>query len=104
MDGHRTMGVANATVSPGPRAALQAWQERQATMYSQSLQYFETDRLDLLGPMHSGGPWLRILGIQLPPEVLGKFYHTNAERPIPGSKSRCFRQPMAAPVSLSRHS
>ena len=55
-------------------------------MYSQSLLYFETDRLDLLDPMRSGGSWLHIAGIKLPPEVLDKFYHGNAERLIPGLK------------------
>jgi hypothetical protein len=50
------------------------------------LQYFETDKLDLLDPMRSGGPWLRLAGVKLAPEVLEKFYHGNAERLIPGLK------------------
>ena len=29
--------------------------------------------------------WLRLKGIHLPPTVLEKFYHGNAERLIPGS-------------------
>jgi hypothetical protein len=74
-------------IDPGDKAAIKAWQDREATMYSQSLQYFETDRLDLLDPMRSGGSWLRIPGIKLPPEVLEKFYHANAEKLIPGLKS-----------------
>ncbi len=65
-------------------AAVRDWQEKAAYMYSQSLQYFETDRLDLVDPMQSGGAWLRIPGIKLPPAVLEKFYHGNAERLIPG--------------------
>jgi hypothetical protein len=38
-------------------------------------------------PVRSGGSWLRIPGIALPPEVLDRFYHANAERLIPGLKS-----------------
>jgi len=38
--------------------------------------------------MRSGGSWLRIPGIKLPPEVLEKLYHANAERLIPGLKSK----------------
>jgi hypothetical protein len=55
-------------------------------MYSQSLQYFETDRLDLTDPMRSGGSWLHLAGAKLPSEVLEKFYHANAEKLIPGLK------------------
>ena len=73
-------------IDPADSAAIKAWQDRQTTMYSQSLQYFETDRLDLIDPMRSGGPWLRMAGVKLPPEVLEKFYHGNAERLIPGLK------------------
>ena len=47
---------------------------------------FETDRLDLMDPMQSGGAWLRTPGIKLPPNVLEKFHHGNAERLIPGLK------------------
>jgi hypothetical protein len=57
-------------------------------MYSESLKYFETDRVDLLDPTRSGGEWLRLAGAKLPPEVLEKFYHGNAEKLIPGLKVR----------------
>lgn len=73
-------------IDPTDAAAVKAWQERAAVMYSQSLLYFETDRLDLVDPMRSGGAWLHIAGIKLPPDVLEKFYHANAERLIPGLK------------------
>jgi predicted TIM-barrel fold metal-dependent hydrolase len=74
-------------IDPSDKAAVKAWQDREAIMYSQSLQYFETNRIDLLDPMRSGGAWLRIPGIKLPPEVLEKFYHGNAERLIPALSS-----------------
>ena len=34
-------------------------------------------------PTATGKEWLRIAGVKLPPEVLEKFYHANAERLIP---------------------
>jgi hypothetical protein len=55
-------------------------------MFSESLQYFETDRVDLLDPMRSGGSWLRLAGVKLPANILEKFYHANAEKLIPGLK------------------
>lgn len=64
--------------------AVERWQQRAVRDYAQYLQYFETDRLDLTDPNRSGGPWLRIPGVKLPPEVLEKFYHANAEKLIPG--------------------
>jgi len=67
-------------------AALKAWQDREAQMFSESLKYFETDRVDLLDPMRSGGFWLRLAGVTLPAVVLEKFYHANAEKLIPGLK------------------
>jgi hypothetical protein len=73
-------------VDPGDAAAVKSWQERAVQVYSQSLQYFETDRLDLSDPIRSGGSWLRMAGAKLPVEVLEKFYHANAERLIPGLK------------------
>lgn len=73
-------------IDPSDGAALKTWQDRAAQMYSQSLQYFETDRLDLLDPVRSGGSWLRLPGAKLPAEVLEKFYHVNAEKLIPGLK------------------
>jgi predicted TIM-barrel fold metal-dependent hydrolase len=69
------------------KAAIKAWQDRETIMYTQSLQYFETDRVDLLDPMRSGGAWLRTPGVKLPREVLEKFYHLNAERLIPSLAS-----------------
>jgi predicted TIM-barrel fold metal-dependent hydrolase len=75
-----------AFVDPTDAAALKAWQDRDAQLYSESLKYFETDRVDLLDPMRSGGTWLRLAGAKLPPEVLEKFYHANAEKLIPGLK------------------
>jgi hypothetical protein len=71
-------------VDPGDTAAVKRWQDRAAFDYSQYLQYFETDRLDLTDPNRSGGSWLRIPGVKLPPRVLEKFYHANAEKLIPG--------------------
>jgi predicted TIM-barrel fold metal-dependent hydrolase len=73
-------------VDPRDSAALRAWQAREAQMFSESLKYFETDRVDLLDPMRSGGSWLRLAGAKLPSEVLEKFYHLNAEKLIPGLK------------------
>lgn len=67
---------------------MRRWQERAVFNYGLYLQYFETARLDLLDPNHSGGAWLRISGIKLPAEVLEKFYHANAERLIAGLKRK----------------
>jgi hypothetical protein len=75
-------------VDPSDAAALKTWQDRAAQMYSQSLQYFETDRLDLEDPLRSGGSWLRMAGAKLPAEVLEKFYHANAEKLIAGQQKR----------------
>ena len=75
-------------VDPSDAAALKTWQDRAAQMYSQSLQYFETDRLDLEDPLRSGGSWLRMAGAKLPAEVLEKFYHANAEKLIAGLQKR----------------
>ena len=64
--------------------AVKTWQDRAAFDYSQYFQYFETDRVDLTDPNRSGGSWLRIPGVKLPPEVLEKLYHANAEKLIKG--------------------
>ena len=64
-------------------AAVRKWQDRATRDYAEYLQYFETERVDLVDPAHSGGEWLRLFGAGLPPEVLEKFYHGNAERLIP---------------------
>jgi predicted TIM-barrel fold metal-dependent hydrolase len=71
-------------IDPADKKAVARWQEREAETYSQYLQYLETDRLDLVDPNHSAGNWLRIPGAKLPPEVLEKLYHANAEKLIPG--------------------
>jgi hypothetical protein len=75
-------------VDPADAAALKTWQDRAALLYSQALQYFETDRLDLEDPLRSGGSWLRTPGAKLPAEVLEKLYHANAEKLIPGIQQR----------------
>jgi predicted TIM-barrel fold metal-dependent hydrolase len=64
--------------------AVRRWQDGTVHDYGQYLQYFETDKLDITDPSHSGGAWLRIPGAKLPPDVLEKFYHANAEKLIPG--------------------
>ena len=65
-------------------SSLQAWKERQMRFYSQYLEYFETDHFVAV---HGGfEPWMRLKGLKLPPEVLEKFYHANAERLIRGMK------------------
>jgi predicted TIM-barrel fold metal-dependent hydrolase len=71
-------------IDPNDKPAVRAWQERQARMYGEYLQYFETDKLDLTDPNRSAGNWLRIPGVKLPSEVLEKLYHVNAEKLIPG--------------------
>jgi predicted TIM-barrel fold metal-dependent hydrolase len=62
------------------------WQDRAARFYSRYLEYFETDRIDLVEPYSHAKDWLRLPGAKLPPAVLEKFYHANAERLIPGLK------------------
>ncbi len=71
-------------VDPANRAAIRAWQQREVESIGQYLMYFETDLPNLTDPSRSGGPWLKFPGIKLPPEVLEKFYHGNAEKLIPG--------------------
>jgi len=72
------------SLDPSDVDGVRLWQDRAAFDYSQYLQYFETDRLDLTDPTRSGGGWLRIPGVKLPGEALEKIYHLNAERLIPG--------------------
>ena len=67
-------------------AALRRGQDSRALFYSQHLEYFETDHLGLILPGGAYRGWLRLTGVKLPPEVLEKFYHANAERLIPGLK------------------
>lgn len=75
-------------VDPSDEKGVARWQERAAFDYAQYLEYFETDHLDLVDPNRSAGAWLRMPGIKLPPEVLEKIYHANAERLIPGLKKK----------------
>lgn len=70
---------------PSENETVRRWQERAALLYSRYFRYFETDRVDLDEPSR-WGPWLRMAGIKLPPAVLEKLYHANAERIIPGMK------------------
>ena len=63
---------------------LKAWRQRQTRAYSDYLEYFETDHMVMV-PGGYQPQWLRLKGIHLPPTVLEKFYHGNAERLIPGS-------------------
>jgi predicted TIM-barrel fold metal-dependent hydrolase len=97
LKGRKPTGSANITIypsldghwewiDPADKVAVARWQDKEAEVYSQYLQYFETDRLDLTDPNRSGGSWLRIPGAKLPSEVLEKLYHANAERLIPGLK------------------
>jgi uncharacterized protein len=78
--------IALDPTDPADRDKIKRWQNRAAFDYGQSFQYLETDEFNLVDPMHSGGPWLRYPGMKLPPEVLEKVYHANAERLIPGLK------------------
>lgn len=71
-------------VDPKDTEAVRRWQETAAFDYAQYLQYFETDRHDLLDPNRSGGAWLRMPGVKLSKDVLEKIYHANAEKLIPG--------------------
>jgi predicted TIM-barrel fold metal-dependent hydrolase len=69
---------------PRDAEALRGWKTGQIRTYARYCEYFETDRTDLLDPSHYEESWLRLSGVKLPPEVLEKFYHGNAERLIPG--------------------
>jgi len=75
-------------VDPKNEKATQQWQDRAARFYSRHLEYFETNRIDIVEPYGWGKDWLRIAGVKLPPEVLEKFYHGNAERLIPDLKEK----------------
>jgi len=63
--------------------AIRRWQDRQVLAYSRHFEYFETDRTDLREPGGFGGDWLRLSGVKLPPDILEKLYHGNAERLVP---------------------
>jgi predicted TIM-barrel fold metal-dependent hydrolase len=62
------------------------WKAGQARTYGRHFEYFETDRTDLVDPSGFEPGWAKLSGAKLPPEVLEKFYHANAERLIPGLK------------------
>jgi predicted TIM-barrel fold metal-dependent hydrolase len=70
----------------GNAEALRQFQDRRAVFYSRHLEYFETDHLGIIEPGGSYREWMRLTGVKLPPAVLEKFYHGNAEKLIPGLK------------------
>jgi hypothetical protein len=63
---------------------VERWKANQRRSHSISFEYFETDHLNLEDPAHFETKWARLSGANLPPDVLEKFYHGNAERLIPG--------------------
>jgi predicted TIM-barrel fold metal-dependent hydrolase len=67
----------------GDEAALASWKKSRVRSYSGYLEYFETDRFVTV-PGGFESEWLRLKGLQLPPAILEKFYHGNAERLILG--------------------
>jgi predicted TIM-barrel fold metal-dependent hydrolase len=71
-------------IDPADEAVVAKWKDRQVRFYAGHFEYFETDRPGLVEPGGFGADWLRIAGVKLPPDVLEKFYHANAERLIPG--------------------
>jgi predicted TIM-barrel fold metal-dependent hydrolase len=79
-----TDGAAPFHIRPIDTDKVAVWKDRQALFLSRHFEYFETDHLDIPEPGGWGKEWLRLPGIKLPPEVLEKFYHGNAERLIPG--------------------
>lgn len=79
-----TDGGAPFNIRPIDEELMEAWKGRQARFYSRHQEYYETDRIDIVEPFGWGKEWLRIPGVKLPPAVLEKFYHTNAERLMPG--------------------
>lgn len=77
-----TDSTALYNVDPKDEKAVAAWKDKASRFYSRHLEYFETNRLDIVEPYGWGKDWLRISGVKLPPAVLEKFYHANAERLI----------------------
>ncbi len=71
-------------IDPQDPQAVERWKAGQVRFYGRNLEYFETDRTDLVDPFGRDADWHRLSGAKLPPEVLEKFYHANAERLIPG--------------------
>jgi predicted TIM-barrel fold metal-dependent hydrolase len=64
--------------------AVRRWKDKDTAFEGRYLEYFETDRTDIIEPYGHEQAWLRLAGVKLPPQVLEKFYHANAERLIPG--------------------
>lgn len=81
-----TDSTALFNVDPKDSKAVAEWIDRGARFHGRHLEYFETNHLDLVEPYGYARDWLRIPGVKLPPEVLEKFYHANAEKLIPGLK------------------
>lgn len=79
-----TDSTALYNVDPKDDKAVVEWIQRGARFYSRHLEYYETNQLDLVEPYGYARDWLRIPGVKLPPAVLEKFYHANAEKLIPG--------------------
>jgi predicted TIM-barrel fold metal-dependent hydrolase len=79
-----TDGGAPFHIRPIDEELMEGWKIRQAKFYSRHLEYYETDGIDIVEPFGWGKEWMRIPGVKLPPAVLEKFYHANAERLIPG--------------------
>ncbi len=71
-------------VKPDDEKGVAEWQNKAARFYSRHLEYYETDRFGLMEPYGWGKEWMRLPGVKLPPAVLEKFYHANAEKLIPG--------------------
>jgi hypothetical protein len=63
---------------------VRRWKDKDTAFEGRYLEYFETDRTDIIEPYGHEQAWLRLAGVKLPPQVLEKFYHANAERLIPG--------------------
>ena len=82
---------------------LRRWQDNRTLTYSRYLEYFETDHLGLFEPGGNYREWMRLTGVKLPPNVLEKFYHANAERLIPGLKVPADpKAPAKPPISVGR--
>jgi len=88
-----TDSTALHNVDPKDEKAVGAWKDRASRFYSRHLEFFETNHLDIVEPYGWGKEWLRIPGVKLPPEVLEKFYHANAEKLIPGVAKQAKMEP-----------
>ena len=74
--------------TPDDADGIKKWQDKTARFYSRHLEYFETDQINLVEPYGYAKDWLRLAGANLPPEVLEKLYHANAERLIPALRPK----------------